>query len=109
MASEKATVEYLDSVATDDLHRVVKDADYELGEEAEILGDVTAFAGFPAATTGEVNNGGVIMAIYPVCKMKVDEKKAPATNIYNETKYYFCSVGYKKAFDANPEKYLSSR
>ncbi len=49
------------------------------------------------------------MAIDPVCKMKVDEKKAPATIEYKGTKYYFCSVGCKKAFDANPEKYLSSK
>jgi Cu+-exporting ATPase len=41
LASEKATVEYLDSVAVADLRRAVKDAGYELGEEAETLEDVT--------------------------------------------------------------------
>jgi Cu+-exporting ATPase len=50
--------------------------------------------------------GGTIMAIDPVCKMEVDEKKAPATSEYKGKKYYFCAMGCKKAFDANPEKYL---
>jgi YHS domain-containing protein len=49
------------------------------------------------------------MAIDPVCRMKVDEKQAPATSVYKGNKYYFCAVGCKKAFDANPEKYLSSK
>jgi len=51
--------------------------------------------------------GGLNMAIDPVCKMEVDEKKAAATSEYKGKKYYFCSVGCKKAFDANPEKYLN--
>jgi YHS domain-containing protein len=46
------------------------------------------------------------MAIDTVCKMEVDEKKAPATSEYKGKKYYLCAVGCKKAFDANPEKYL---
>jgi YHS domain-containing protein len=49
------------------------------------------------------------MAIDPVCGMKVDEKKAPATSEYTGNKYYFCAVGCKKAFDANPEKYLAPK
>ena len=47
------------------------------------------------------------MAIDPVCKMKVDEKKAAAVSEYQGKKYYFCAVGCKKAFDAYPQKYLS--
>jgi YHS domain-containing protein len=47
------------------------------------------------------------MAIDPVCKMKVDEKKPPATSDYKGKKYYFCAVGCKKAFDKDPEKYLA--
>jgi YHS domain-containing protein len=46
------------------------------------------------------------MVIDPVCGMKVDEKKAPATSEYKGKKYYFCAIGCKKAFDTNPEKYL---
>ena len=46
------------------------------------------------------------MANDPVCMMKVDESKAPATSDYKGKKYYFCALGCKKAFDADPEKYL---
>jgi YHS domain-containing protein len=48
-----------------------------------------------------------MMAIDPVCKMTVDEKKAAATSEYKGKKYYFCAAGCKKAFDQNPEKYLA--
>lgn len=47
------------------------------------------------------------MAVDPVCKMTVDETKAAATSNYEGQKYYFCAVGCKKAFDAEPKKYLS--
>lgn len=47
------------------------------------------------------------MAIDPVCKMQVDEKNAPATSEYKGKTYYFCAVGCKKAFEEDPEKYLS--
>jgi YHS domain-containing protein len=47
------------------------------------------------------------MAIDPVCKMEVLETKAAATSEYKGKKYYFCAVGCKKAFDKDPEKYLT--
>ena len=47
------------------------------------------------------------MAIDPVCKMEVEETKAAATSEYKGKKYYFCSVGCKRAFDKNPENYLA--
>lgn len=47
------------------------------------------------------------MAIDPVCKMEVDERKASATSVYKGKKYYFCAPGCKRAFDQNPEKYLA--
>jgi YHS domain-containing protein len=46
------------------------------------------------------------MAIDPVCKMEVDEKKAAAVSEYKGKKYYFCAVGCKKAFEQNLEQYL---
>ncbi len=49
------------------------------------------------------------MAIDPVCKMTVDEKNPPAASLYKGTKYYFCAVGCKKAFDKAPEKYLAKK
>jgi len=47
------------------------------------------------------------MAIDPVCKMQVEESQAAAYSEYKGKKYYFCSVGCKKAFDQNPEKYVT--
>ncbi len=41
LASEKATVEYIDGTKIADLRRAVKDAGYELGEETGTLEDVT--------------------------------------------------------------------
>ena len=49
------------------------------------------------------------MAIDPVCKMTVDEKKSAATSEYKGRKYYFCAVGCKKTFDQDPEKYLAKK
>jgi YHS domain-containing protein len=46
------------------------------------------------------------MAIDPVCKMTVEEKTARFTTNYKGKTYYFCAPGCKKAFEANPEKYL---
>jgi YHS domain-containing protein len=54
----------------------------------------------------EVN---VIMAKDPVCNMDVDEKTAAAKSEYNGKTYYFCATGCKKAFDADPEKYLGGQ
>jgi Cu+-exporting ATPase len=44
LASEKATVEYLEGTAVADMSRAVKDAGYELGPEAQALEDVTTAA-----------------------------------------------------------------
>lgn len=42
----------------------------------------------------------------PVCGMDVDPATAAGTSEYKGQTYYFCSPGCKKAFDANPEKYV---
>jgi len=47
------------------------------------------------------------MAIDPVCKMEVEESKAAANSEYKGKKYYFCSVGCKKTFDQNPDRYAT--
>ncbi|MGA8849810.1 MAG: heavy metal translocating P-type ATPase [Dehalococcoidia bacterium] len=44
LASEKATVEYLEGTEPVDMRRAVKDAGYELGPEAQALEDVTTAA-----------------------------------------------------------------
>jgi len=42
----------------------------------------------------------------PVCGMEVDEKTAKYKAIYEGKTYYFCAAGCKKAFEANPQKYV---
>ena len=42
-----------------------------------------------------------------VCGMEVDEKSAKYKTIYKGKYYYFCALGCKKAFEANPQKYIS--
>ena len=46
------------------------------------------------------------MHIDPVCGMKVDPETAAGKSEYQGTTYYFCAPGCKKAFDADPAKYL---
>jgi Cu+-exporting ATPase len=40
-----------------------------------------------------------------VCGMSIDPKTAAAKSEYSGKTYYFCAVGCKKIFDANPAKY----
>ena len=47
------------------------------------------------------------MAIDPICGMTVDEKTAKFTSVYKGKKYFFCSTGCKKKFDAEPAKYAT--
>ena len=42
-----------------------------------------------------------------VCGMEVEEKSAKYKTIYKGKYYYFCALGCKKAFEANPQKYIS--
>ena len=46
------------------------------------------------------------MAIDPVCGMQVDERTAAGSSVFEGGNYYFCSLGCKKKFDANPPAYL---
>jgi len=41
--------------------------------------------------------------------MTVNEKEAAATSNYKGKTYYFCAPGCKKAFDAQPEKYVGEQ
>jgi YHS domain-containing protein len=43
----------------------------------------------------------------PVCHMDIDPATAAGTSEYKDQTYYFGSLGCKKAFDKEPEKYLS--
>jgi len=42
-----------------------------------------------------------------VCDMDVTPESAAGKSEYKGQTYYFCSLGCKKSFDENPEKYLN--
>lgn len=44
-----------------------------------------------------------------VCGMDIDPKTAAGKSDYKGQTYYFCSVGCKKAFDKEPEKYIKAQ
>ena len=48
------------------------------------------------------------MVTDPVCGMQVDPKTAQQKSEHQGQTYYFCAPGCKKAFDADPARYLSS-
>ena len=45
----------------------------------------------------------------PVCNMDIDPATAAGTSEYKGQTYYFCSMGCKRSFDKDPEKYLSEQ
>jgi YHS domain-containing protein len=47
--------------------------------------------------------------IDPVCLMKVAPAKKNLMFIHQMRTYYFCAESCRKAFEANPEKYLESK
>ena len=46
------------------------------------------------------------MAKDPVCGMEVDPRTATQTSTHQGQTYYFCAPGCKRAFEAQPAKYL---
>lgn len=46
------------------------------------------------------------MAVCPVCKEEVEEKKARATSTVKGNTYFFDSKACKKRFDEEPEKFI---
>ena len=45
----------------------------------------------------------------PVCGMDVDPKTAVGKSEYQGQTYYFCSLGCKKDFDKEPQKYVKNK
>ena len=45
-------------------------------------------------------------SIDPVCGMTLDPRTTELRSEYQGTLYYFCGAGCKKAFDADPKRYL---
>ena len=52
--------------------------------------------------------GGTEKAKDPVCGMEVDPAKATTKSEYKGQTYYFCSLGCKRAFDQDPERYIQA-
>jgi YHS domain-containing protein len=48
------------------------------------------------------------MVIDPVCGMEIDPKTAAGKSEYQGKTYYFCSLGCKRDFDKDPEKYTGN-
>ena len=44
----------------------------------------------------------------PVCHMDIDPTSAAGTSEYQETTYYFCSMGCKRDFDEDPDGVLKA-
>ena len=44
----------------------------------------------------------------PVCGMDIDPKDAAATSEHEGATIYFCAVGCKEQFDAEPAKYVGA-
>jgi len=44
----------------------------------------------------------------PVCGMEIDPQEAAGTSDYEGVTYYFCAVGCKERFDAEPAKFLGA-
>jgi len=53
------------------------------------------------------NNVALMLAVDPVCKMKVNPRTALSA-AYQGTSYYFCAPSCKHLFGKDPERYLSS-
>jgi Cu+-exporting ATPase len=71
-----------------------------------ISASVPSLGGAEAAVAGEIEETGEEGGIDPVCGMTVSAERAAGTSRYKGTTYYFCNPNCKKAFDADPEKYL---
>ena len=46
------------------------------------------------------------MIMDPVCGMKIDAERAPASSAYEGHRYYFCCEECRLTFDSNPMLYL---
>jgi len=59
----------------------------------------------PMVEVGRNQEDGMEMVRDPVCGMEVDPSGAAGQYEYEDTMYYFCSVGCLEAFAAEPSKY----
>ena len=55
------------------------------------------------------NQSGSGRAIDPVCGMTVDPQRAAGSFEYKGQTYYFCALGCREKFKADPERYLNNK
>jgi YHS domain-containing protein len=56
----------------------------------------------------EIPQGGrrnMATVIDPMCGMQLDEQQSAITSQYMNRTYYFCSLGCKRQFDVDPQRY----
>src|SRR5882672_7424459 len=53
-----------------------------------------------------IRNRAKAMTTDRVCGMQVDERTAAGSSVFEGRNYYFCSIGCKKKFEANPSAYI---
>jgi P-type Cu+ transporter len=53
--------------------------------------------------------GQAASATDPVCGMQVDPATAAGASEYQGTTYYFCSVGCRRQFEKDPQRYLGQQ
>ena len=53
----------------------------------------------------EHTTDGPTLVTDPVCGMKIDPTTAATTREHDGRKFYFCSLGCARAFDADPHRY----
>lgn len=73
-----------------------------LGEKASYCDPITGECDFldPEEQT-------MTIAIDPVCKMEVEIETAQFKSEYEGETYYFCAPGCQRAFEKEPQKYLT--
>lgn len=81
-----------------------------MGLFGKLFGKTEKEEGMKAAPAGmkETAAGGASKVKDLVCGMEIDPNTAAGKSEYMGKTYYFCSPGCKKAFDANPTKYVKS-
>ena len=57
-------------------------------------------------TTHETHDTQAPQATDPICGMQVDPATAAGSSEYQGTSYYFCSMGCKRQFERDPQRYV---
>lgn len=82
---------------------------FALGWGLQMSNSGSAFeATHAVGRSSHYNEGEHIMAIDPVCKMKVDEQSAAGQTNYNGKEYFFCSKDCEQKFEEEPTQFAEA-